>query len=396
MEGNSVVKITNDVKDIDDLESILENLSKNAMFALSLCSKELFHSNFLVWVFNMYPKECEEIFVKDISLQEIDIIKREYNVGKNKNQKKCNADIYIKTNDSKEIIIENKCKSIPDKQQLNDYKGLKLNATIILLSYLEPLFEIKEIGCYFWSYKDIKEKLNLLLEKIKDTDKDTENYVIIKNYIDMLELMLSLKECVSIKKQSNKKFNKILEEVENIKKIANKNNFYKFIQKVIFIELGNSLLKDLEQSDDILVNCDVSRNQKIYLTFMLSTKNNVCYKQQNIDYLGITLSEGEKTIWHGIGVNAKSENENEPKTRDDIEKKLNNDECKNLLNWFYGQQCISKTKDGNFWGYDCIKKDGYCWLHKKKEINYGEMTYCEIKNIVAQELKEIRKNLKKN
>ena len=43
MKGN---KMTEENKLIE----IVDELSKNAMFRLSLCSKELFHSNFWAWL----------------------------------------------------------------------------------------------------------------------------------------------------------------------------------------------------------------------------------------------------------------------------------------------------------------------------------------------------------
>ena len=49
----------------DDIEQTIKNLSNNVMFRLSLESKELFHSNFLAWVFAIYHKECSNLFNRE-------------------------------------------------------------------------------------------------------------------------------------------------------------------------------------------------------------------------------------------------------------------------------------------------------------------------------------------
>ena len=68
------------------IEDIIEKLKNNAMFRLSLTSNELFHSNFLAWVFEIYKKECADIF--EIPELKDAVIKREKNLGKNENGKK--------------------------------------------------------------------------------------------------------------------------------------------------------------------------------------------------------------------------------------------------------------------------------------------------------------------
>ena len=105
---------------VKNLSNLICDLSKNIMFKLSLTSKELFHSNFLAWVFEKYQLECSKIFnISELKDESTKII-REENIGKNKNGKKCVADIVIENGGNK-IIIENKFKCLPDLNQLKDY-----------------------------------------------------------------------------------------------------------------------------------------------------------------------------------------------------------------------------------------------------------------------------------
>ena len=46
---NKEIKMNESIK--NNIIETLDNLQKNAIFRLSLTSKELFHSNFLAWIF---------------------------------------------------------------------------------------------------------------------------------------------------------------------------------------------------------------------------------------------------------------------------------------------------------------------------------------------------------
>ena len=96
----------------------LAGLKNNPVFAMSLGSKELFHSNFLAFIFMhksagnlrkwLYAKAVEET---DKTI-EFDICFRE----------KSNFDLLFKIKgEEKFILIENKFKSLPDSEQLKKY-----------------------------------------------------------------------------------------------------------------------------------------------------------------------------------------------------------------------------------------------------------------------------------
>lgn len=59
-----------------DLEQSFKNLKQSPMFAISLSSKELFHSNFWAWLIEYNP-EYSKVFFDDIDFNNKLFVKRE-------------------------------------------------------------------------------------------------------------------------------------------------------------------------------------------------------------------------------------------------------------------------------------------------------------------------------
>ena len=100
------------------LENIINKLKESPLFNLSLGSKELFHSNFLYWLGNKYPNEFGKIFKKFLKIETDD------NEAKDFQREKSNIDLSFKYKDGQQILIENKVKSIPYIEQLQNHKLL--------------------------------------------------------------------------------------------------------------------------------------------------------------------------------------------------------------------------------------------------------------------------------
>lgn len=132
-------------------------LRKNPMFRLSMSSLELFHSNFLEWLFDLNHEAFLKCFGLTVSNPAACTIEREYHLGttpvngKNKqwvtdiavfekaddqNEKKKKA---AKTDKNKKLIliIENKIKSTPSKGQLLNQSTFAGTAKKVLLSLFE-------------------------------------------------------------------------------------------------------------------------------------------------------------------------------------------------------------------------------------------------------------------
>lgn len=100
---------------IPSVFEIVEDLKKSPMFQLSLASRELFHSNFLAWLAENYPEVGSAIFSQYLpqpvtSPNSIIAIRESKNI-----------DILLKFADGQQLVIENKVKSVPYIQQLQDY-----------------------------------------------------------------------------------------------------------------------------------------------------------------------------------------------------------------------------------------------------------------------------------
>lgn len=94
------------------LHEIAEKLKANPIYALSLGSRELFHTNFLAWLFENYPETVS--LITGIETETISTIERE----------KHNLDLLVKGStrgDKIAIVIEFKVKDAPRSSQLERY-----------------------------------------------------------------------------------------------------------------------------------------------------------------------------------------------------------------------------------------------------------------------------------
>ena len=136
----------------------INDLSNNAMFAMSLTSKELFHSNLWAWMLRKYPQVFTPVFYPEYNGQDKIEVLREYK----------NTDLFLKIA-GKSIIIENKLKSLPDKNQLERYdkKFLSTVNKTILVSYFSPLFTSGYDSLLSYDY--LFEKMKECFEAAKST-----------------------------------------------------------------------------------------------------------------------------------------------------------------------------------------------------------------------------------
>ena len=98
-------------------------LRKNPMFRLSMSSLELFHSNFLEWLFDLDHEAFLKCFDLTFAPSSTYTIEREYHLGTtpvNGKNKQWVTDIAVFENGNLILIIENKIKSTPSKGQLEN------------------------------------------------------------------------------------------------------------------------------------------------------------------------------------------------------------------------------------------------------------------------------------
>ena len=151
------------------VKNALDALNANPMFHMSLASKELFHSNFLYWLWKLDASkfltlldklsgdklsECKDYFCDMIDTIEV---KREYQ----------HFDLCVLKKGTNEVllVIENKVKSIPYVEQLNEYTGkLDENCKKVLLTLMQDFPDRKNVRNDNWNIIDY----NLLATRIKE------------------------------------------------------------------------------------------------------------------------------------------------------------------------------------------------------------------------------------
>lgn len=110
-------------------------LQSSPLFQFSLGSKELFHSNFLAWLFELYPEESGRALSKFLKDRTGDVSVE--SVGREEK----NRDLWIRFRNGQELIIENKVKSLPYLEQLEMYcADATDNQNFLLLTLSTPPF----------------------------------------------------------------------------------------------------------------------------------------------------------------------------------------------------------------------------------------------------------------
>jgi len=155
------------------LDQIVGALQHSPLFQLSLASKELFHSNFLAWLCDTYRNHAGRLFAGFLtcptpSYDGLCVRREEHNI-----------DVRIEYPGGGELLIENKVKSLPRKEQLEEYAKAfseKAQTSFLLLSLTRPAFlssnetTIRLPDGAVWqclTYRELADRLNDLLPNIK-------------------------------------------------------------------------------------------------------------------------------------------------------------------------------------------------------------------------------------
>ena len=173
------------------IEEQLQRLNRSPLFAISLSGKELSHSNFWAW---LLEQEVEgkhpfiEVFIPDFYQNGCTYI----SVEREKNHIDLTITYKNKANETEVLIIENKIKSIPTKEQLMRYEKKlgKKNLTITgILTGLYASLDIQELGKWsFLSYQEIAKRI-MNIQKLHAT-MDFADYI--KQYAEDIEVLYDL------------------------------------------------------------------------------------------------------------------------------------------------------------------------------------------------------------
>lgn len=178
------------------------------MFNLSMASKELFHSNMLYWISLSYPQLFLKI-LNDLNVETCSWKDKEWVTYREKNH--FDLSVYAKNGNKEEclLIVENKVKSIPHTDQLNEYKDKvnTQNAKLLLLSLTTDLPNREYIEGSGWIIKNYQE-LSLAIFSVLPSITDIYHRLLLEDYsmciLSLHEKQLSWK--YDVKKSYIKQF----------------------------------------------------------------------------------------------------------------------------------------------------------------------------------------------
>ena len=247
----------------------LENptlLRKNPMFRLSMSSLELFHSNFLEWLFDLNHEAFLKCFGLTVSNPAACTIEREYHLGTTKlatgKNKQWVTDIAVFENGNLILIIENKIKSTPSKGQLENQskesdkkaKGCK-KVLLSLFEYSGALHRFSQV-----LYKD------LLTEIRKNYASHSQFIPYIKDYCDMLQRLQLIIDADSVvqdafgKNSTKTKFFTFHKDSLNLETCGIMDAFRKYQAASLADEFENRFIE--KNTTGLTMTCEHSLNNK--------------------------------------------------------------------------------------------------------------------------------------
>lgn len=167
-----------------NFDNEIKKLKESPVFALTLGAKELCHSNFWKWLIDK-DKNFAKVFFKEIDVDKIDSVSRE----------KEHMDLVVETKNGDYIggyIIENKLKSLPDKEQLENYKNKyasKKERHFVcgkVTGISKPSFVLPN-GWDPLSYEEILDGIEKMYQSANLTGDDK---IVVKEYIESSKSML--------------------------------------------------------------------------------------------------------------------------------------------------------------------------------------------------------------
>lgn len=166
---------------IEELKEIKDRLKKNPIYALSLGSRELFHSNLLGWIFEQYPEFLQAIYSGPIP------------EGITVQREKSNFDLLIEFPEQSSlaaIIVELKIKDVPRADQLEGYteklrrlfpETKRVKRVLVSLAPINGSVEASKN----WERIELQRLGESILGVAKEANVTDTDAVIIKEYADL-------------------------------------------------------------------------------------------------------------------------------------------------------------------------------------------------------------------
>lgn len=174
------------------LTQTIQKLKASPLFYLFLSSRELFHSNFWLWLSVVNKKETIQLFSKKIPTDDLEFI-REHNQKFGENKAK--IDLYI----ANAVVIENKVKDFPTAEQMDRIKMAFSGKDVEFV--LATLFCFEELNFEDWNiitYQQISGKISP-----ERFTKDPYHLHLINDYKSFLSHLAELADNLEIKQAYN-------------------------------------------------------------------------------------------------------------------------------------------------------------------------------------------------
>lgn len=153
-------------------------LKSSPMYQMSLGSRELFHSNFLAWLFEQHPNAISILGLSAPS-------------GLTVHREQKHIDLTIRHNTRTIAVIENKVKDVPNLSQLLSYSCKTKDAeNHILLTMVEPSFDAAP-----WivvTYAELADRLHSWLDQDHRSQLSTRDKAFITEYACMVREISAL------------------------------------------------------------------------------------------------------------------------------------------------------------------------------------------------------------
>ena len=208
----------------NELLTLRNKIENTLNYQLSLSNLELYHSNLFAVVLEK-AGFINHKFFSDV----IDINKKYTDLKVYREKKSIDLTIEVTDEDGQThvIFIENKVKSLPDENQLIRYSEKDSNAKGILLSLVEPGFDLPN-SWFRRSYGDLIEYYSDLLEKVDETFR-----LFLIDYIDYMKNLEKFIEKISYGESY------FLEESNN--KVLDGMRLRSVIEKIHYANLQNKI-----------------------------------------------------------------------------------------------------------------------------------------------------------
>lgn len=357
------------------MKNLIETLKSSPIFNLSLTSKELFHSNFIAWLISEYPVEMWSVFSKYTSLESEKYKIKEDSIDREQKHIDIMFDVVeVGKDDNKfiKIIIENKVKSLPYLDQLEEYSKKFPNACSILLSLSKPnhllnnnlKVQIGEKEWYLFTYEQLADALSRIDFGLIPTKNNEYHKMLIYDYICFVKNLVEINKITEI--HDNEIFNwygNVFKDLDNIrlgdfyvkKKCENMINL--IFDEIKNMNIGNvnsmSISSSIVHSTDGEFRFYYSFNERTYVSVEISR---MYYRK--LVYVSNEKKEGKAL--HNYKVVFDSENDVVP--------------FFNELNWFNFDKIPDSKKDTTYKSYKNFNSFGnakycQCRLNENNTVN---------------------------